>query len=403
LRARYKKALDGIASDETCQATTKMDLSAPPNASPMMVAYAAARTAAPGHLVLYRVGEFYEVLLDDAVVVSRALGIQLTRRRQKDAADVPMCGVPAATAGSAVNRLLAAGYKVALSEQPAEPSGERLLRLMTPGTSVDPDVLADGRANNLTVALTDGEAVAFAWIDLSTGEAGTCMASLDGCGAALARIAPSEILVARWPDGSNALVVAVRGSGARFSDLPRAELSSDEIEGILAAAYADGKREALRGFSSPELGALAALLDYVRAVVGQVPERLLPPRRAPNSDTMEINAPTLRGLEVLTSASGRDGSLLSVLDRTVTAAGARLLSRQLSAPLTNPETIRRRLAMVRFLVANPQVRADCSESLSGMPDVLRACGRLSLGKAGPRDLATVRGGLDRGPRPLRRS
>jgi DNA mismatch repair protein MutS len=134
----------------------------------MMVAYAAARTAAPGHLVLFRVGEFYEVLLDDAVVVSRALGIQLTRRRQKDAADVPMCGVPAASAGSAVNRLLAAGHKVALSEQPAEPSGERPLRLMTPGTSVDPDVLADGRANNLTVALTEGEAVAFAWIDLST-------------------------------------------------------------------------------------------------------------------------------------------------------------------------------------------------------------------------------------------
>jgi DNA mismatch repair protein MutS len=110
---------------------------------------------------------------------------------------------------------------------------------------------------------------------------------------------------------------------------------------------------------------------------------------------MEINGPTLRGLEVLTSASGRDGSLLSVLDRTVTAAGARLLARQLCAPLTNPDTIRRRLAMVRFLVANPQVRADCRENLSGMPDMLRACGRLSLGKAGPRDLAAVRGGLER--------
>src|ERR1700722_3085200 len=81
-----------------------MDLSPTLNASPMMVAHAAACAAAPGHLVLYRVGEFYEVLLDDAVVVSRALGIQLTRRRQKDAADIPMCGIPAATAGSAVNR-----------------------------------------------------------------------------------------------------------------------------------------------------------------------------------------------------------------------------------------------------------------------------------------------------------
>jgi DNA mismatch repair protein MutS len=372
-----------------------MDLSPPPNASPMMVAHAAARAVAPGHLVLYRVGEFYEVLRDDAVVVSRALGIQLTRRRQKEAADVPMCGIPAATAGSAVSRLLAAGYKVALSEQPVDPSGERPLRLMTPGTSVDPDVLADGRANNLTVALTDGEAVGFAWIDLSTGDTGTCMASLNGCGAALARIAPSEILVARWPEASDALAVAVRGSGAKFSDLSRRELTSDEADAILAAAYDRGRREALRGFSPPELGALAALLDYVRAVVGQLPEGLLPPRRASITDTMEINGPTLRGLEVLTSASGRDGSLLSVLDRTVTAAGARLLARQLCAPLTNPDTIRRRLAMVRFLVANPQVRADCRENLSGMPDMLRACGRLSLGKAGPRDLAAVRGGLER--------
>jgi len=98
-----------------------MDAPVPPNTSPMMLAHAAARAAAPGHLVLYRVGEFYEVLLDDATTVSRALGLQLTRRRQKDAADIPMCGIPAAAAGSAVTRLLAAGYKVALSEQPPTP------------------------------------------------------------------------------------------------------------------------------------------------------------------------------------------------------------------------------------------------------------------------------------------
>ena len=371
-----------------------MDLSALPNASPMMLAYTAARAAAPAHLVLYRVGEFYEVLFDDAAVVSRALGIQLTRRRQKDAADVPMCGIPAPTVGPAVNRLLAAGYKVAVSEPPADPSRERSLRLVTPSTSVDPEVLADDLANNLTVALAMDQAVSFAWIDLSTGEGGTCMASLNACGAALARIAPTEILVARWPEGSDALAVAVRGAGVRFSDLNRPELTSDEVSRILATAYT-GTHEAWRGFSPPELCAFAALLDYVRAVVGQLPERLPPPRRASIADTMEINGATLRGLEVLTSASGRDGSLLSVLDRTVTAAGARLLTRQLCAPLTSPDTIRRRLAMVRFLVANPQIRADCCDHLSGMPDMLRACGRVSLGKAGPRDLAAVRDGLDR--------
>ena len=201
----------------------------------MVVTYAAARAAAPGHLVLYRVGEFYEVL-GDAAAVSRLLGIQLTRRRQKDAPDIPMCGVPAGTAEAAITHLLAAGRKVAVSEQPAEPAGERPFRLLTPGTSVDADVLAAGRPNTLAVAHAEGETVALVWTDLSTGESGTCMASLDGCAAALARIVPSEILVLRWPDGSDAFALAVRGSGARFSDLPGDGLRPDEAGAVLARA-----------------------------------------------------------------------------------------------------------------------------------------------------------------------
>ena len=361
----------------------------------MMSLHATARAAAPGHLVLYRVGEFYEVLGPDAAIVSRTLGIQLTRRRQKDAADIPMCGVPASTFDATTARLLAAGHKVAVSEQATEDGSDRPLRLLTPGTSVDAAVLAADRANNLTVVFAEGEAVAFAWIDLSTGEAGTCMAALEGCGPALARIGPSEVLVAGWPDGSDALAVALRGAGIPFSDLNRPEPSSEDTQALLAQAYGPEARTVLRGFSPPELRALTLLLDYVHTTVGQLPEALLPPRRAPIGGTMEIDAPTLRGLEVLSAASGRGGALLSVLDRTVTPPGARLLARQLRAPLTDPEMIRRRLAMVRYLVGAPPLRAGCREGLSSMPDMLRACGRLSLGKAGPRDLAAVRDGLAR--------
>ena len=373
----------------------EMNIAAQPGASPMVVAYAAAQAAAPGHFVLYRVGEFYEVLHQDAAAVSRLLGIQLTRRPQKNAADIPMCGIPAGSADAAIARLLAAGHKVAVSEQPREPAGQRPLRLLTPGTSVSADVLAADKPNNLAVAHAEGEAVAFAWIDLSTGVAGTSMASLDGCGAALARITPAEVLVSRWPDGSDALAVAVRGSGARFSDLPREGLTGAEAEAVLAEAHGPGYRDLLRGFSPPELTAYAALLGYVRNVIGHLPAGLVIPRRAAAGDTMEIDGPTLRGLEVLASASGRDGSLLSVMDRTVTAPGARLLVRQLSAPLTDPRTIGRRLAMVRRFVDEPGLRADCREALGGMPDILRACGRLSLGKAGPGNLAAIRDGLDR--------
>ena len=139
---------------------------------------------------------------------------------------------------------------------------------------------------------------------------------------------------------------------------------------------------------------MAALLNYVRGTLGQLPDGMPAPRRTSMGDTLQVDAPTLRGLEVLTSASGRNGSLLSVVDRTVTAAGARLLARQLVAPLTSSEQIGRRLAMVRFLLTNPEVRMNCREDLGAMPDMLRACGRLSLGKGGPRDLGAVRDGLE---------
>ena len=372
-----------------------MDTVATLGTSPMMLAYAAAQAAAPDHLILYRVGEFYEVLGRDAFLVSRTLGLQLTRRRKKDGDNVPMCGIPSGTSGQAIARLLASGYKVAASEQPTEGGGERPLRRLTPATSVDADVVPGYRINNLTVALTEGQVVAFAWTDLSTGEAGVTTASLEGCGPALARIAPAEILVARWPEGSEALAVAVRSSGAPFSDLPEPDVAQTQPGTVLVQAYGEEWRDRLRGFSPAELAALAALLNYVRVTLGQLPDQLPAPRRALMGDTVQVDAPTLRGLEVLTSGSGRDGSLLSVVDRTLTAAGARLLARQLAAPLTSPQQIGRRLAMVRFLVANSQIRASCREDLASMPDMLRACGRLSLGKGGPRDLAAVRDGLER--------
>jgi len=181
------------------------DPAAPP-LSPMLIAHAAARAAAPGALALYRVGEFYEVLYEDAERASKALGIQLTRRRQKDRDDIPMCGIPASSASGAIRRLLAAGFKVAVSEQPSEPAGERPRRLMTAATSVDPEVIAEGRANNLAVVLAREQSAGFAWIDLSTGECGTCVSSLEACGPAIARIARRRSLSPvgptnppRWP------------------------------------------------------------------------------------------------------------------------------------------------------------------------------------------------------------
>lgn len=139
-----------------------MNAAEPRGPSPMILAYAAAQATAAGHIVLYRVGEFYEVLGRDTATVSRVLGLQLTRRRQKDAVDVPMCGIPAGTSEQTIARLLAAGHKVAVSEQPSEDGGGRPLRRLSPATSVDVSVVPGERTNNLTIALTKGQVVAFA-------------------------------------------------------------------------------------------------------------------------------------------------------------------------------------------------------------------------------------------------
>jgi DNA mismatch repair protein MutS len=161
----------------------------------------------------------------------------------------------------------------------------------------------------------------------------------------------------------------------------------------MARCYGSSWADGFQGFSSGEVLALANLLAYVSSVIGSDVANIQRPRRSGDGDTMEIDQATLRGLEVFTSASGRDGALISVLDRTVTGAGARLLARQLAAPLTDPATIKRRLSMVRSLHDDAPLRLACREELGKFPDILRASGRLSIGKAGPRDLGAIRDGI----------
>ena len=313
-----------------------------------------------------------------------------------------MCGVPASTLRRNDRaRLLAAGHKVAVSEQASEDGGDRPLRLLTPGTSVEAAVLAPDRANNLTVAFAEGEAVAFAWIDLSTGRGRDLHGRVGGAvdpalgHASRRRSSGGAVAGKRVGRGSRS---RCRGAGIPLSDSNRSEPSAEDAQALLAQAYGPDARAVLRGFSPPELRALTLLLDYTRATVGRLPEALLPPRRAPIGGTMEIDAPTLRGLEVLSAASGRDGALLSVLDRTVTPPGARLLNRQLRAPLTDPETIR--LAAWRWCATwlvlrrcELGVTRACSSRYPG-----RTCYALrpavpSERRGPPRPIAAVRDGL----------
>ena len=369
----------------------------------MMAQYLEIKGAWPGVLLFYRMGDFYELFFDDAVAASGALDIALTKRGKHLGEDIPMCGVPVHSHEAYLERLIRKGFKVAVCEQTEDPAEAKkrggksvvaraVRRLVTPGTLTE-DTLLDARAHNYLAAVakigSEGD-LGLAWADVSTGEFAVTSVSPAGLGAELARLSPGELLVAEGFAEDESLTHA----GATLTLLPAARFDSGNAERRLKGHFAVSALDGFGAFSRAELGAMGALLDYIELTqVGRMPA-LAAPRRVASADTMAIDAATRANLELVRTLQGETaGSLLAVIDRTVTGAGARELGRRLSAPLTDPAAINRRLDAVEWLVEARDVRRDLRTALKSAPDIARALSRLSLGRGGPRDLAAVRDGL----------
>ena len=374
-------------------------------ASPMMAQYHEIKRAHPECLLFYRMGDFYEMFFDDAVAAAKALDITLTRRGKHDGADVPMCGVPVHAAETYLARLTRKGFKIAICEQIEDPAEARkrggkslvkraVARVVTAGTLTE-DALLDPRRHNYLAAVgrAAGE-LALAWIDISTGEFGVQPVAANGLGAELERLDPGELLV---PDDLLEQPALFELFGTWKSALtPRPAACFDSAAGArrLRALYKVASLDAFGDFGRAELGACGALVDYVEITQkGRMP-RLSPPRRTSEGAAMRIDAATRRNLELTSTLAGeRTGSLLGVIDHTVSGAGARLLAARLAAPLTDPGAIGQRLDAVQFFVDDARLRGEVRACLSRAPDLERALARLTLGRGGPRDLAAVRDAL----------
>lgn len=369
----------------------------------MMAQYLEIKGAWPDALLFYRMGDFYELFFDDAVAASGALDIALTKRGKHLGEDIPMCGVPVHSHEAYLERLIRKGFKVAVCEQVEDPAEAKkrggksvvaraVQRLVTPGTLTE-DTLLDARAHNYLAAVakvgSEGD-LGLAWADVSTGEFAVTSVSPAGLGAELARLSPGELLVAEGFAADESLTHA----GATLTLLPPARFDSGNAERRLKGHFAVSALDGFGAFSRAELGAMGALLDYIELTqVGRMPA-LAAPRRVASADTMAIDAATRANLELVRTLQGDTaGSLLAVIDRTVTGAGARELGRRLAAPLTDPAAINRRLDAVEWLLDARDVRRDLRMGLKSAPDIARALSRLSLGRGGPRDLAAVRDGL----------
>ena len=366
--------------------------------TPMMQQYRELKRRFPDHLLLFRLGDFYELFLEDAELGARLLSITLTSRQGS-----PMAGIPHHSADGYIARLVQAGQKIAICEQMEAPGkGKKLLkravvRVITPGTLTDTAYLSGGANNYLLAVATQGGAIGVALLDVSTGEfvAGEDAEPEGGVLAAALLRRPSEILVSEALRGSGTLLTRLQATGAALTLGDPAVFAGRRGAAELAAHFGAGSLEAFGvGDLTVGLQAAAAALAYARSTQGERLGHLVRLGRLTAAECLTLDETAVETLELLRAADGSvRNSLVGVLDETVTPMGARLLRQWLLQPLRDPARIRERQDALGVLVAAPETRAKLRALLRGIGDLERLTSRATLGVAHARDLVALRGGL----------
>lgn len=367
-----------------------------------MAQYLSIKAEHPGALLFFRMGDFYELFFEDAVEAAAILDITLTSRGEHDGKPIPMAGVPYHAAEGYLARLIKAGCRVAVCEQMESPAEAKkrgskaivqrgVVRIVTPGTLTE-DALLPARQGQALAAIAfagTGEA-ALAVCDVSTGAFDLAAIPAARLGEALLAWPLSELVISS-DDSVRAQVEEARSFiGAPMTERPARAASAKVGEALLKEVFELAALDALGDFSRVELAAAGLLLDYVKLTQAGAPIRLRAPRRPDAGGLLLIDPATRASLEIDRSISGgREGTLLSVIDRTVTAPGARLLAARLARPSRSAAEITSRQDAVSFLLGAPDLLEDVRVRLKSAPDLERAVMRLNLGRGGPRDLLAL--------------
>lgn len=372
--------------------------------TPMMAQYLEVKAQYPSCLLFYRLGDFYELFFEDAIIASKALDITLTRRgKGKEGEEIPMCGVPAHASDNYLARLIRQGFRVAICEQTEDASARKtkgplmreVIRVVTPGTLTEEGFL-DASQNNFLTALVPGKGstVGLASIDISTGDFFVESSSLSLLEAVLARLKPGEILL---PDSflkTSELYEFFQEVKKCLTPLPLSRFDEENGSNRLKELYNVGTLESFGEFKPQEIAACGALVDYIRLTQKKDIPTLKPPKRLKEGKRLELDAATRKNLELHLTLSGeKRGSLFDVIDQTVTPMGARLLSHHLASPLTDLDALQKRLECVDFFFENPSLLEALRAVLNSCPDLERPLSRLTWGRGGPRDLAALNQGF----------
>lgn len=372
--------------------------------TPMMEQYLNMKEKAGDALLFFRMGDFYELFHDDAIVAAKAMSITLTSRQKQHDEPIPMCGVPAHSAEGYIDRLLQQGFKVAICEQIEDPKQAKglvkrdIIRIITPGTVVSDNSLVPKEHNFLASIAVTASGAGFAYVDVSTGtfavttwEAPTWQYALSR---EYERIRPREVLVPEpLPSALDCLQNLTEAMHTRVQIWDAQHYRVDRAYRTLTEQFAV---RTLAGFGCEghplAIAAAGALIAYVHETQHTTLAHLTGMRFYNTGDFLVLDEVTRRNLELFQSSltQSRSGSLLDIIDWTITPMGGRLLRQWLSQPLCRLEPLLERQEAVAELVAQPTIRAGFRHHLDAIVDLERIVGRLVLGSVTPRELVALR-------------
>jgi DNA mismatch repair protein MutS len=367
--------------------------------TPAMQQYKRLKAQYPDAILFFRMGDFYEMFYEDARTASKELGLALTSRSKGEGA-VPMAGVPYHALDTYLAKMIRAGYRVAICDQIEDPALAKglvkrdITRLVTPGTLTDDALLEDKENNYLAAVHLDGQKAGLAWVDLSTGAFFARDLARTALLDELTRLRPRECLMAEGAAEAAAdLVAAIReATGALVSERSSFVFDRDEAERLLLAHFAAAS---LDGFGVADLAcgisAAGAVIDYLQETQRTSCAHIRRIERVESGRWLHLDETTQRSLELVETLRDRrrENSLLAVLDRTTTAAGARLLRQWILCPLTRREAIEARLGAIEELLAARELRVELTKHLADTSDIERIVGRVATSRAGPRDMLAL--------------
>jgi DNA mismatch repair protein MutS len=373
-----------------------------PASTPLMRQYHAIKEQVPGALLMFRLGDFYELFFDDAVTAARELEITLTARNKEKGTAIPMCGVPYHAAEGYIARLIGRGYRVAICDQLEEAGpGKKLVRrevtrIVTPGTATDAHLLRSHENNYLAAVARDGARAGLAWVDVSTGEFRATELDLADLPGALESIGAREVLI----PADAPLFPQPETKRWILTELDDWVFSADYSGRILREHFhlhsLDGCGLAGRHAA---VAAAGAVLHYLRDTQRAALDHLDPPRHFDRADTMVLDAVTVRNLELVEPIFSDGGAtLISILDQTATGMGGRLLRQRLLRPSLDVAEIEARLDAVGDLARETILRAELRKQLAPVLDIERLLAKVMIASAGPRDVLALGRSLDQMPK-----